>query len=249
MTRRLRSIQFNKLSASQKASRHFIKRPSGPFILLSLQFLLKTEHLSAYTVNRYLNMKREWWWWSPKNGNKLKLNQIKIRKPVKVMRNRTHNWGTVLAGQRRLQAGPSRTGSPGRRLAAAALRLQSSARPAWWPPASETVHTAPDLTDEHNISKSWMIAWRGKPNLIYTTSNRLISGAYRECVCDGCRGSIFSQDSSTALCMTMLVCWLPTFPQTEILNSYSFKWIDVKLDIHGLLHGKWLFLLCPVCAF
>lgn len=66
----------------------------------------------------------------------------------------TRNWGRVLAGRRRLPAGPSRFGSPGRRPAAAALRLQSSDRPAWSPPTSEMVHTAPDLAHTHTISTS-----------------------------------------------------------------------------------------------
>lgn len=69
---------------------------------------------------------------------------------------------------------------------------------------------------------------------------------WRMCLCDGCRGSIFSQASSTALYMAMSVCWLSTFPQSEILNSYGIKWIGEKFckDIHGLLHGRWLFLFC-----
>lgn len=54
-------------------------------------------------------------------------------------------------GQHQRPPGTSRSYSPGPQPGAAALQLMSSARPTRSPPASEKVHTAPDLPDRQQV--------------------------------------------------------------------------------------------------
>lgn len=157
MLSRLRSILSKKLSASQLASGYFIRRLSASFILSSVKFLTKINTCILAQPKKTIYEKKMLLMMKVLRMTSLKL-KIKINRNTRSLETNnhtvhahtlTHNWGTVSAGQPRLPAGPSRSGSPGRPPAAAALRLQSSAQPAWSPPTAEMVHTAPDLADKH----------------------------------------------------------------------------------------------------